>query len=281
MSTKPSALHHRLPGHRKSTELREVMSRAGIDSNDSGRGQMTDKEFVADVTLQPDDFLTVRASAGRMFEPLAALERSGELPGNARLAFGGNGWQLAAETRVNGLAHLPASLQEIRSAFRHGLTGHASSAKRDSPDVDPTVAVHRTIKDAGWSEEQIVETNKGWEMQPRLAGETVPVKLRICGNNAQILCSVLSSLPSDTVIVRPLAHQASLFNGRLRFARLSVVGDRLIAETHLRAELINASWLAFAARAVASVTRSVTPIMKLIAHERSVADHYTALILRD
>ncbi len=272
--------HDLLPGSRKSTKLKEAMSQAGICGDVSGGGRMKDKEFVAEVVVEPNDFVTVRAGVEGPFEPLAALECSGELPGNTRFAIGKKGWQFAAETRVNGVAHLPESFREIRTALRLGFAGRQSSDNCKGVKIDPADAVYRTIKESVWTEDQIVKTEHGWELQPRLAGETVPVAMRTGGNDALISCCVLSSLPADEVVVTTVAHQALLFNGRLRFVRLSVTDGRLVAETRLRVELINASWLEFAARAVASAVRGVTPAMTLIAHEQSVAAHYSDLILQ-
>jgi hypothetical protein len=256
------------------------MSRAGVRHDRTGRGRLKDDDFMADVIIEPDEFVTVRADVDEPVDLFAALERSGRLPANARFSLCRAGWRLAAETRVNGVAHLPDSLHEIRLAFRCGLTGRAEKPNPVHEDPDPATAIHRTVKEFGWSEEQIVEVDGGWELQPRWAGATVPVELRVAGDDANICCTVLPSLPADDTVVAAVAHQAFLFNARLRCARLAVVQGKLIAETRLRSALIDASWLAFTARAVAAAAQAVTTTMTLVAQEATVAKHYTEVVLK-
>jgi hypothetical protein len=280
MSSMENDLIRRLLGRQNPTPLPTAFSSAGISMGKSGRGHMKANNFVAEVVLEPDGFVTFRVDIDPLPDLRVALRRSGDLTGNARFAITDCGWQLAADTRVNGAAHLTNSLQEIQTAFRSALTKRKSRRRRgDRAGVDAAAAIRRTIEESDCSKQQFVKLEHGWEMQPRLEGQTVPVELRIAGDGVQISRRVLPSLPDDPV-VDPVAHQALLFNARLRFARLSVVDGKLIAETRLRTGLIDASWLDFAARAVASAAKGVTPTMELLC-EPGVAEHYTELLMND
>ncbi len=273
-----------LLGDRRSARLREAMARAGVRIDESGRGQIKTKGGSASVVLEPDGFITVRTSRAGFDippDPRAILKTGTLSHGNARFARHKARYRMAAETRVDGIDHLPESLDEILNQFRSMMTGRHPRKRRSDPVPDPVpdaaVAVRRSVESQGWTSEHCVETDYGWELQTRLAGRAVPVEVRAEESGIHVTRCVLSSLPTDDLVGRVVAHQALLFNDRLRFARLAVVDGQLVAETRVRAGLIDPDWLEFSSRAVASAAAGVTSTMRVLAEEDVLSRPYAEM----
>ena len=274
-----AALLKGLPGNRRSTQLREALSQAGVHIDGSGRGRIKTKAFSASVVQEPGGFITVRADVDGPADPMTALEMGTHFRGNARFALVNSTYCLAAETRVDGVDHLPDSLDEIQRIFRSVSTSRQPRWKQDDAIPDAADAVRRAVTAQGWTSEQRVETDYGWELQPRLSGQTVPVQVRVEKSGIRVTRCVLSSLPHDTLAGRAVAHQALLFNARLRFSRLAVVEGQLVVDARLRAGLIDHDWLDFSSRAAASAAAGVTSTMRVLAEEDVLSRQYAEMFL--
>lgn len=266
-------------GQRNGDVVRDGLARGGVELQGPQSGTFKTRQFTASATLEADDVVQLRAPADSFEHPIEALRRGAGLPGNARLAMSGVQWRLAAETRVNGAAHLPESLAEIKRGF---LSLIGKPAKRDADqtpdDTPPDAAMKSAIHEAGWTNEQAVETDDGWELHPRVAGAPVPVRAVLTADAVMLRRTIISDINRDGSAAA--LHQALSLNERLRFCRLAVVDERLVVETVLRAALICSDWLIYAAQAVASAARAVEPELKLLMEETAVAKAYAEMFLR-
>jgi hypothetical protein len=179
---------------------------------------------------------------------------------------------------VDGAVHLPESLDEIKRGFL-GLLGKPTRRGSVEPpgDIPPDAAMKSAIQNAGWTNEQAVETDYGWELHPRAAGTPIPVRAVLTADAVILRRGVIDNLQGESAAAA--THQALLQNERLRFCRLALVEDRLVIETTLRAGLICGDWLAYAAQAVAFAARSVEPELKLLMEEPAVAHAYAEMFL--
>jgi hypothetical protein len=84
---------------------------------------------------------------------------------------------------------------------------------------------------------------------------------------------------SDEAGLAAVADQALRLNARLRFARLSLVDDAVVAETCLRAELLTTVWIETAVRAVATVCHYTRGPLLVLAEQAPLAKHYGEMFL--
>ena len=265
-------------GRGGSDSLRDGLRRGGIDLDDAQRGTFKTPHFTARAVLEADDLVQLRSTLEASPEPHAALQQCAGLPGNVRFARCGNEQRLAAETRIDGAVHLPDSLGEIKRGF-FSLLGKPGEADDDAVDDAPPAALRTAIGEAGWTAEQAVETDYGWELQPRVAGTAVPVQAVLTADGV-ILRRVIVAEPAEDA-VGAVAHQALLFNERLRFCRLAMTEGRLVVESALRTSLIRSDWLLYATQAVAFAARSIEPELKLLNDEPAVAQAYAEMFLNE
>ncbi|REJ86817.1 MAG: hypothetical protein DWQ34_26405 [Planctomycetota bacterium] len=268
-------------GASRTEQVREALSRGGVQMQSAHVGELKTSHFKATVTLEADDTVRIRAAFGSDIpvSDSAALEASASLPGNARFAMGRHRAQLAAETRLNGVAHLPESLREIRRSFSRMLGRRVRHTKKEPEDrLSPAVAVKAAIDESGWDEDRAIETDAGWELRPRLNGQAVPVELVLDVENVHLRRTIINEMPSGNA-VSAVAHQALSMNDRLRGCRLAVLDRRLVAECTLRPSLINIEWLIWSSTTVAAAARSVGPEIRLLAENADIARQYLKMFL--
>lgn len=273
------ALMGRWLGRGGSDSLRDGLRRGGIELDDAQRGTFKTMHFTARAVLEADDLVQLRSTVDGSPEPHAALQQCAGLPGNVRFARCGGEQRLAAETRIDGAVHLPDSLGEIKRGFFSLLGKSVAGDDGAVDDAPPAEALRTAIAEAGWTAEQAVETDYGWELHPRVAGTAVPVQAVLTADGV-ILRRVIVAEPAEDA-VDSVAHQALLFNERLRFCRLAVTEGRLVVESTLRTSLIRSDWLTYATQAVAFAARSVEPELKLLNDEPSVAQAYAEMFLNE
>ena len=257
--------------------VRDALSEAGVTMTGPHVGQLQAGPDTAKVTLEGDDLLGVRSAVATDGDAQTLLERCAELSGNVRFAASTSGLQLAAETRIDGVVHLPHSLREIRAGFSLAL-GQPIDQKTNSEETAPGEAVRSAIEQAKLSSDEAVETEQGWELRPRLEGTAVTVQVILAPASVIVQRAVLTSLPEGAQRLAAL-HHALTCNDRVRFCRLAVTQGELVAESSLRPGLVDGEWLTFIARAVAVASRSVEPELRLLAAEPAVAEAYVEMFL--
>ena len=254
--------------------LHDVLREGGVEWGGPASGRMVAEGVVADVHLEPDEFIRVRCDVDLSDSPRRLLERGAGAAGCVRCGMGPTGLQLAAETRINGAAHLPESLAEIRSGFSLLIQQSNSPAVQQKREQESsTQAVRAAIEQTGLIKEDVVETADGYELQTQIEGSRVPVQVVLQSGAALVQRTVLQDLPEGVAGIA-VAHQALVWNARLRCCRLAVSGGRMRVEGRLRAKLINGDWLQLTMRAVASAARSLEPELELLAGEAIVAQAY-------
>jgi hypothetical protein len=266
-------------GQRNGDAVRDGLARGGIQLHDPHRGTLKSRHFTANAVLEADDLIQIRSASEAVHQPAEALRRGAGLPGNVRFALRGTQWRLAAETRVDGAVHLADSLDEIKRGFL-SLLGKSAKHGNDQPpaDIPPDAGMKSAIEEAGWTREQAVETEDGWELHPRISGTPFPVRAVLAADSVTLRRTVIGDLVQRES-APAAAHQALLQNERLRFCRLALIEESLVVETTLRAGLIGGGWLAYAAQAVASAARGVEPELKLLTEEPAVAQAYAEMFL--
>jgi hypothetical protein len=254
-------------------QIHAALVNAGVELNGPGGGRMVIGDVFADVWLEPDEVLHVTCAAPLTLEPQALLERCAGAPGSVRFTQSPIGRRLAADTRINGVAHLSHSLRGVSAGLSQALNGGAHS----EPSDDSSVELLRTaIHEAGWAKEDLVETPHGYELDTLLEGIRTTVHVIAHSQSALVQRTVLARLP-DGMTGNAVSHQALSCNARLRCCRLAVSAGRLMVESRLEMHEINGDWLSFTVRAVAGVARGVEPLLHLLAHEPAVAEAYVEM----
>ena len=229
----------------------------------------------AELDVGVDGSLRIRAGAALSATPLDALLATNRLPGNLRYARDRQGEALVADTQIDGVTHLPQTLQVLRGAMLRTLQSKADAAPDAAPDAVDHGAVREALAGLPWAGDGVVEQDDGWELRPRLRGDAVPVRMMIEPGGLWLGRVVLHQLPgADTAACRAVADQAVRINACLRHARLAVAGGRLVAEARLEAWLVQPDWLATAAWAVAVAARHAATPLRLLAEQPAVADTY-------
>ena len=267
-------------GESRTGQIRDALAKGGVRMKSAHIGELKTPHFTATVTLEADDTVRVRTTHTTVHEDLlTAIESCTGLRGSARFATGPHGRLLAAETRLNGVAHLPASLKDIRYGFLK-LLGKRVRRAGGEPDEPPSPAsaVKAAIDEAGWDTDRALETDAGWELRPRLSGQTVPVELVLDVETVHLRKTIVSPIPDGSAGFA-LAHQALTTNDRLRGCRLAIADDRLVAECTLRPSLINADWLAHTAATVAAAARTVEPEFRLLATNPAIVEQYLEMFV--
>jgi hypothetical protein len=272
----------------------------GLDGFDGYRGRLKCGRAVADVRIEPGDWIRVHLALGSFpLPPRDALAAGAVLPGNVRFAFRGGAACLVGDSRLDGMAHLPASLGEIRRALSRrgrgsllprqssggagstrsgaGRAGAArfeacrSGAGRAEAGLDAG-KVQEILEDLPFGEDAVVRLEGGWELRPRLGEEPQPIRATIEAGGFR-LSRAFPWDPPEGPAAEAVALEALRINDEIRFARLALDGGGLVAEATLHAGILDAPWVALAARAVCHAYRhALLPLGVL--HEPPVAAAY-------
>ncbi|MGD9856132.1 MAG: hypothetical protein AB7U20_14405 [Planctomycetaceae bacterium] len=265
-----------LLGASRVAQIRAALAAGEVEMTGPHVGRMTTDTLTADVLLEPDDLIRVRCAVELDEPPQALLERGAGAAGNVRFAAFPSGRQLAAETRVNGAAHLPNSLRAIRCGFTHLLAGTASPDEPQADSKPMSEALSAAIQQTGWSKEDAVETAQGYELHSTLEGVRTAVEAAV-GPDSVLVRKIVLAGPPDGAGGCAVAHQALAMNARIRGCRLAIRAGRLQVETRLHSPLLDGDWLTFVVRAVAGAARCVEPELRLLADEPAVAEAYVQM----
>lgn len=264
-------------GTDRTTLVRAALSAAGVELTGPGTGRLVHEGMDADVLLEPDDVIRLTARATCSGAARVLLERSGEASGNVRFCRTGSSvLRLLAETRVDGVAHLPASLRRIGDSFAQLLDG--AQVGEPEPSGDERERLRAAVAEAGWSEEEVVDTPEGHELHVPQGGARTMVQAIAEHGTVLVRRTLLPDLPEGTA-GEAAAHQALADNERIRGCRLAVAHGALVVEARLCADQLDGEWLAFTVRAVAAAAQHVGPVLTLLAREPAVAAEYAGLFL--
>jgi len=270
---------------------------AGLDGFDGFRGRLKCGRSLADIRLESGEWIRVSLPLeSASLSPREALAANARLPGNVRFALSHGVGCIVGDSRLDGMAHLPASLDEIRSALGalgriHGLGADASGLTTQTA-VDGAKAlslkVQEILEDLPFGDDGVVPLDGGWELRPRLGGEALPVRATLDGSGLRLRRAFDWDPPeaaaeADTT-VEAVAREALRINHEIRLSRISLYDGgegALFVETRLHAGLIDAEWIAFAARALCEAYRhALLPLGALRADPRVAAAYLEAASAR-
>jgi hypothetical protein len=266
-------------GTDRSLQVQAALAAAGVERTGPGAGRMVHAGIVADVLLEPDDVIRLAVAAPNVGDAREWLERCVPASGNVRFSSPHPAaLDLVAETRVNGVAHLPEGLRRIGAAFAQVLGG--THVAEHAPPQDELVRerLRAAVGEAGWNGDSVVDTPDGQELHVTLGGARTTVQVTADCGAARVRRTLLAELPEGDA-GRAAAHQALADNARLRGCRLAVAGGTLVVEARLCADQLDGEWLAFTVRAVAAAAQHVGPVLTLLAREPAVAAAYADMFL--
>jgi hypothetical protein len=237
------------------------------------RGLVPLGDQVADLHLDVDGRLRLRAPLDLPPSPADALRQSHHLPGNLRYCRDRLGDALVADTRIDGAVHLPQTLRALRLGMLRELSGKAGDDSAAPPSIERAV-LQESLSRLPW-EDGLVELEQAWELRPRLRGEAVAVRLEIEPHGVRLSREVvrLQPPPPDAALVA-LATQALLTNARLCHVRLAWGEAGLVAETRLEPWQMEPDWLVTGACAVAVAARHAAAPLRLLAERPGIAETF-------
>lgn len=244
---------------------------------DDYRARMAVGDREADVHFEPYDWVSVSLQIDDPVAPIAALEAASNLAGNVRYAQEAGSLKIVADTKIDGEAHLPESMDEIRSGFLDAIEGGADGPARDDDTLE-SKAVELALSELKDKDEYCVRRDGGWELRPRIGEHVLPVQVAITGARLRVHRAVTKK-PADEKVAAAVADQSLRFNGQVRFARLAFAGSELVVETQLHRGLIESAWLVTAAQAVSSACHHVQVVLETLAEQKEVSNWYSAALL--
>ncbi len=266
-----------IPQQRGLALRKRLFEKYGVRLENAFRGSLANDASDVSVELEPADDLYLSASV-ESSPPVNALQANADLPGTLRFAVDRQGWHLVADTRLNGEAHLPNTLQELLRAIarvRNGQTKH-----RRKPSKMAAAAPERleqVLKSASLADNPPVNVDGESEMRCRLGGHIVATRISRSGSGIRIRRGVVSSLQLDKPRLEAVADVALRLNLQIRHARLAFVNNEIRVEARLSACLIEPAWVNFYMRAVAAASLHVTPTLRLLASQPQVAQWWSAV----
>lgn len=266
-------------GTDRAGQVRAALAAAGVKLTGPSTGRIVHDDLAADVLLGPDDLIRITAPAPQVGHARDLLERCGPAAGNVRFSAPISGGPcLIADTRVDGVAHLPGSLRRIGASFAQVLGG-ALVGESDTSEVQPLrERLRAAVAEAGWTGDSEVDTPEGHELHVTQGGARTTVQVTAEPGSAVVRRTLLAELPEGDA-GRATAHQALACNAQLRGCRLAVIGGALVVEARLCLDQLDGEWLAFTVRAVAAAAQHVGPMLALLAREPAVAAAYADMFL--
>lgn len=283
-----------LPGCLSSTSradaLRNVFKDFGVRLQTGHSGRWPQGAWTADVQLQSLENVRFIANVKPLEDAFRALTTHAGVCGNLRYARVRRHYQLIADTRVDGVTHLPQTLSELRAGFsrmagckaqRRKCAGKPETPSEDLLREDDALrdSVAAVLRSGGMSDDT-VELETGWENRVRFEGSVIPVDLAICRGQVRLATPMCVPLPdAGSSAARAVLDMALCCNGRLRGARLAIRDDGLWAETLLHAGIISVDWLQRAARSVAAARHAWAAVFQALAECDRAAEAYCAYYL--
>jgi hypothetical protein len=255
----------------RGARIRRLLSKVdGLSLENGFEGRFTVGPHWARLRIEPDHSLRVVHEVEAPRPPSEALKANLCLPGNVRFALVSGRMFAVADTQLDGELHLASSFREIGRGLCGAIERPPQSRRRGKP-IEPE-KVQDALDKGNWGEDAVVRLEDGWELRPRIRGETTPVRMAVEGQAVRICRVVVAACHNQSESA--VALQALCFNAQLRHARLAWEGEAVVAETRLHAGLINAAWLGPAARAVATATCHTRTTLEILARQANVTRHF-------
>jgi len=246
----------------------------GMKFDSEHRWRWTIAGDVADVSVEADGAIRIALVVPDPMPLSAAMAANHALPGNLRFA-GPRGSMLAADTFVDGRAHLPRSFADLEVGILLAL-GHCPHSFSDKSPTNEQVSA--AIGGGNWRDGSVVEMASGWELRPRVRGCATAVHATIEKTELRI-CRRIVAAQNTSSSYECLCAQALRFNEHLRHARLTVREGALFAESCLHGEQISPTWIETAAWAVAVACRYTEDVFCILTEDAEVVDLYAAVFL--
>ena len=274
---------------REAERLRNLIASVdGMTMRDACRGTMDVRDRRAEVRFEPRQWIRVSLFADNPPDPDEAMRINHRLPGNLRYAGSSRGLTLVADTQLDGMTHLPASLAEIRFGLTDAIGGggrpglkSADGAQPVSPPDEPARrGLQAELEQLPFGADGLVRRDSpdgvaAWEIRPRIEGAAVPVLLDHAAGGVRLYRKLVAGVPPARRAA--VVDQALRLNVQLRLCRLAWRGDELLAEALLRAGLIDACWLGSTAQAVAVASARAKDVLNVLSRDEAAASWYTAL----
>jgi len=213
-------------------------------------------------------------------QPVAWLEVAESFHGNVRVVRNQRAFGLAADTMLDGHAHLPATFSAIQASFAIGtamLQETRMSAVRAHvklPDIDRNT-VDLALEQLEPDEPGLVRQDDAWELRVHMGGEVVPIRLKLRARELVLSHVILRNVPCDsTECMQAIADHAFRVNDRLRGSRVQLSAGDLIVETRLHGGQLDHGWLSHAARSVAVAAGAARDCIQILATQPDVARQY-------
>jgi hypothetical protein len=248
-----------------------------VSMKDGHRGTLRAGKWQARLTIESEQWIGVHLPLGEVSFERDVLQSAHQLPGNLRFATSGKGLALHAETRIDGIDHLPESLGEISAGLR--LARSRRKTRRGPPaDLPERGAVHDALGCArealDLEADSLIETGGGWELRLHHEGRVFAVQATVEAGGLRFTHAIARV---DQSIPAPLLAEVLRWNAHIRFARIVATEGNLVVETRLRSAQAIGEWIALACRAVAVVTGRVREPLRLLAADARVSKAYAAV----
>ena len=199
----------------------------GLTLVDGFRGWLDCGAPRASVRLDSPEMLSVRLPVS-VSEPVCALAKNAELPGNIRFAQARDRRHLLlADVPLGAVADVAAAIDDVRRGLGSAVRGvRPAVARCDQQDAGDNQQVRAVLDRMAWSRDSVVDQAGGWELRPRLCGRVCALRLEAVGRSElrlhRVVC--LEWPASSTARTAACADQALRLNCQLRLARVAVCG---------------------------------------------------------
>lgn len=258
----------------------------GLSMKDAFNGSLHCSRFAAAVRIEPGAQITAsREVSTTRLPPTEQLSVADSLHGNTRIVLKQGEFGLVADTMLDGQSHLPSTFRAIQRSFEIGTAMLGASRKSAAklaavlPKLD-RATIDLALEQMTPDEPMLVRQDGEWELRVHLGGEVIPVRVRLRGRELALSHCILRDVPQTSVVhMQALANHVFRLNCRLRGSRLQLSKTNLIAETRLHADQLDHTWLAHAARAIATAVRATRESTRILATQPGIAEVYCKMFV--
>lgn len=280
ISPTQSDLLFNLVGKQRVHRLHDVLARLpGVALGSGHEGRLGDQRDGIALRVESDESVQIWHEIDRSMLAEEALAICGQLPGSLRIAHLQQRCILTAEIPTQSESQLLDSLAEIRQGVDDVRSASPCRDEQREPIGDDVV--EKALAESNLSKDDVVRCEWGWELQVRMMGDVVGVRLTTGGRGLRLHRKLLDGAALDGAVGEfsrcAAALQALRLNAQLRFARLAIDGSALVVESRLHRRLAEGKFITHAARAVAVAHQHAGPSIEILAREGEVAKRFVEL----